>query len=71
MSQLRKVEEQTVIKYSVYKAVVIITSLSSCLRDPAEEGGGAAGARGQTRARGERRGHHPVSPNRRGVQRLR
>ncbi len=41
MSQLRKVEEQAVIKYSVYKADVIITSLSSCLRDPAEEGGGA------------------------------
>ncbi len=41
MSQLRKVEEQAVIKYSVYKADVIITSLTSCLRDPAEEGGGA------------------------------
>lgn len=42
-----------------------------CLRDPAEEGGGAAGTRGQTRARGERRGHHPVPPHRCGVQRLR
>lgn len=41
------------------------------LRDPAEEGGGAAGTRGQTRARGERRGHHPVPPHRCGVQRLR
>lgn len=41
------------------------------LRDPAEEGGGAAGTRGQARARGERRGHHPVAPHRGGVQRLR
>ncbi len=41
VSQLRKVEEQAVIKCSVYKADVIITSLTSCLRDPAEEGGGA------------------------------
>lgn len=55
----------------MYKANVSLTSLTSCLRDPAEEGGGAAGARGQTRARGERRGHHPVAPDRRGVQRLR
>ncbi len=33
------------VKYSVYKADVIITSLTSCLRDPAEEGGGAAGSK--------------------------
>uniref|UniRef100_A0A674MVJ5 Wiskott-Aldrich syndrome protein family member n=1 Tax=Takifugu rubripes TaxID=31033 RepID=A0A674MVJ5_TAKRU len=40
-------------------------------RHSAAESGGAAGAGGQTRARGQRRGHHPVAPHRRGVLRLR
>lgn len=40
-------------------------------RHSAAESGGAAGAGGQTRARGQRRGHHPLAPHRRGVLRLR
>lgn len=40
-------------------------------RDPVEEGARTAGARGQARARWERRGHHPVAAHRCGVQRLR
>lgn len=39
-------------------------------RYPAEEGAGAEGAGGQEGARRQRRGHHPVAPHRRGVQRV-